>query len=69
MVLISLVCFSVVSVLVSLVVSFCGVLGGVVVVEKVRYFSILSSIYSILTVYVWTVSTAVVATVFYTAAL
>ena len=33
MVLISLVCFSVVSVLVSLVVSFCGVLGGVVVVD------------------------------------
>ena len=32
MVLISLVCFSVVSVLVSLVVSFCGVLGGGVVV-------------------------------------
>ena len=33
MVLISLVCFSVVSVLVSLVVSFCGVFGGVVVVD------------------------------------
>ena len=33
MVLISLVCFSVVSVLVSLVVSFCGVLGCVVVVD------------------------------------